>query len=247
MHIYLGIDDTDALDTPGSGHVAEELAKTLQQRGLASRCTAISRHQLFVHQDIPYTSHNSSMCFTAEVHQDQLADVVQTTGRFLQETSAPGSDPGFCLAAGDNPAGRQLIAFGLKAKQEVCSKQEAYALADKTGIHLSEHGGTGQGVVGALAAIGLRLHGSDGRFRGWLKLGKAGEIATGEFLGEDPRVDAVVDEQGRTIPKNSLILLAEDTIKTVWLNHRQVIPVTRTGKPAGPAWTTLSRSAVKKF
>ena len=247
MHIYLGIDDTDTLDTPGSGHISEELAKTLQNSGLATRCTAISRHQLFVHQDIPYTSHNSSMCFTAEIQEDRLADIVQAAGRFLQETSAPGSDPGLCLAAVDNPAGADLIAFGLKAKQEICTKQEAYALAEKTGVHLSEHGGTGQGVVGALAAIGLRLHGSDGRFRGWLKLGKAGEIATREFLGEHPLVDAVVDEEGQAIPEDSRIILAEDTIKTVLLNHRQVIPVTRTGKPAGPAWTTLTKSAVKRF
>lgn len=247
MHIYLGIDDTDALDTPGSGHVSEELAKTLQQQGLASRCTAISRHQLFVHQDIPFTSHNSSMCFSAEVGADRLAEVVQTAGRFLQEISAPGSDPGLCLAAGGNPAERQLIAFGLKAKREICSKEEAYALAEQAGIHLSEHGGTGQGVVGALAAIGLRLHGSDGRFRGWLKLGCAGEIASRKTLGADPRVDDVVDEEGRAIPEDSQILLAEDSIKTVWLNHRQVIPVTRTGKPSGPAWTTLARSAAKRF
>ena len=32
---------------------------------------------------------------------------------------------------------------------------------------LPGYGGTGQGVVGALAGVGLRLYGDDGRFRGW--------------------------------------------------------------------------------
>jgi len=247
MQIYLSIDDTDNLGTPGSGHLLHDLAITLEAMGLAVHCTGISRHQLFVHPAVPYTSHNSSMCITADTDKDRFAEIVQFAGRFVEKGSAPGSDPGLCLAAGNREelAGAGIIAFGLKAKREVCTKEEAYALAEQAGVHLSEHGGTGQGVVGALAAIGLRLHGSDGRFRGWLNLGKAGDIATRNALCEHPLVDDVVDEEGGTIPEDSQIIFAEDRIKTVFLNHRQVIPVTRNGK-AG-VWTTFTKSAVKRF
>lgn len=56
----------------------------------------------------------------------------------------------------------------------------------------TEHGGTGGGIIGALAVIGLRLHGSDGRFRGWHHLGNAGVITTPADLCSHPFVEAVL-------------------------------------------------------
>jgi len=55
---------------------------------------------------------------------------------------------------------------GRRATCSVLTKKEAYPLAEKLGIHLSEHGGTGDGVVGALAESGLRMTGNHCRFRG---------------------------------------------------------------------------------
>lgn len=66
---------------------------------------------------------------------------------------------------------KRLIEFGKMAKQAVTNKQAAYDLARETGIHLSEQGGTGDGVIGAIAGIGLRLSGNDGRYCGWYLLG----------------------------------------------------------------------------
>ena len=44
---------------------------------------------------------------------------------------------------------------------------DAYLLAEQfPELSLSEHGGTGDGVIGALAGVGLRLSGSDGRIKG---------------------------------------------------------------------------------
>ena len=61
----------------------------------------------------------------------------------------------------------------------------AYDLAEKLGVHLSEHGGTGQGVVGALAGIGLRISGKDGRMKGWLKISTDNGLArVGDILAE---------------------------------------------------------------
>jgi hypothetical protein len=248
VHIYLSIDDTDNLESPGSGQLSEFMVKELQDLGLTSQCSNISRHQLFVHETIPYTSHNSSMCFSAVINDNNLSDVIQFTKEFLEKSSAQGSDPGLCIAVdGESLDRKVLIDFGLKAKQTVVTKQEAYSLAKKTGVHLSEHGGTGDGIVGALAGVGLRLHGSDGRFRGWLSLGKAGQITSREFLCSHPSIDAVVDEEGNILPDDSRITLAEDKIKTVFLNHHQVLPVTRTCKIDGPAWTTLTKSEIKRF
>ena len=60
------------------------------------------------------------------------------------------------------------IDFGYRAKQVVLTKSNAYKLAKKLDIHLSEHGGSGQGVIGALAGVALRLTANDGRF--WRKI-----------------------------------------------------------------------------
>ena len=127
LHIYLSIDDTDNLDSPGSGQLAEVLAGKLQQEGLASKCSNISRHQLFVHETIPFTSHNSSMCFSAITSDEKLSDIIEFARQFLRQASAPGSDPGLCVAVESKFLDREaLTAFGLKAKQRVLSKQDAY-------------------------------------------------------------------------------------------------------------------------
>ncbi len=52
----IGIDDTDNLESRGTGFRARQLAQQLQQRGLA-RLRGVTRHQLFVSPEIPYTSH----------------------------------------------------------------------------------------------------------------------------------------------------------------------------------------------
>ncbi len=248
MQIYISIDDTDTIDTPGSGHLAEHIARELQQESLTSGCSPITRHQLFVHEAVPFTSHNSSMCFTADIGVNNLEEVVEIAGRLLEQGAALGSDPGLCIAVDGDTLDRQaLIEFGVRAKGNLLTKEEACALARTTGVHLSEHGGTGDGIIGALAAVGLRLHGSDGRFRGWLCPGKAGQIITGEEFCTHFAVDGVVDEDGWNIPTEDAIVLAEDKVKTVFLNHRRVVPVTRNEKGGGVPWITLGKAEVKRY
>jgi len=248
LNILIGIDDTDTADSPGTGTVAENLAKELKGRDLAA-CAGISRHQLFVHDDIPYTSHNSAMCFYAVSHADRLHDIVAYGEDFLQRVSAAGSDPGLCVVVDDSPLDKDaLIAFGRKAKQSVLDKQSAYGLAMMLGVHLSEHGGTGNGVIGALAATGLRLSGQDGRYRGWHRLGNAGETTTVAGLCSRDFVDAVVTEKGRRLADDAPVHIAEPLVKTVLMGGLRVVPVASVadGKQ-GPKWTTLTKKEVKRF
>lgn len=246
MHIYLSIDDTDNLESPGSGQLAEMLSNELLEHKLASRCSNITRHQLFIHDDVPFTSHNSAMCFSVLLDEEQLNDVIHYSEKFLKETSAPGSDPGLCVTVKDDSLDYQaLIDFGMRAKNRVLTKIEAYTLARQMGVHLSEHGGTGDGVIGALAGVGLRIDGNDGRFRGWFHFGKPGEVVSCEHLCSHSAVDDVVDQDGTVISKDSLIVLSEERVKTVILKHRQVVVV----KPAdiGSGWQTLTKKEIKQF
>ena len=56
MVLYIALDDTDTLDSIGTGRLAREIAEDLARE---FPVYAVTRHQLFVHPDIPYTSHNS--------------------------------------------------------------------------------------------------------------------------------------------------------------------------------------------
>lgn len=165
MKILVCIDDTDDLESKSTGQLAAEIEKAMESRGWG-KSYGITRHQLLIHPDIPYTSHNSSMCFPADIHEAYLGELISYASEFLQNESAAGSDPGLCVAVPERICAPELLmAFGQKAKEVVVTKEEAYNLAKQLDIHLSEHGGTGQGVIGALAGAGLRLKGNDGRFK----------------------------------------------------------------------------------
>ena len=142
MQALLCIDDTDNLDSIGTGEMLQNLSQLLDQKNLA-QAGFVTRHQLFLHEDIAYTSHNSAMCTGLLLRQEDLAEILSVAGRFLQEEAAEGSDPGLCLLCYEALTDRaELIAFGRRAKQEVLQKQDAYQLAAKYPgiVFLSEHG-----------------------------------------------------------------------------------------------------------
>ena len=247
MQFYLSIDDTDNLESPGSGQLADTLAGNLSDSGLAGNCSGISRHQLYVHDDVPYTSHNSSMCFMAEA-LESIDDIIAFSQQFLKDHSAPGSDPGLCIAVQDDALDRSaLISFGLRAKTALMDKDEAMKTARHAGVHLSEHGGTGDGIIGALAGTGLRMMGNDGRLRGWLDLGKNSEIITVRQLLEISSIDRVNSPDGHPLPGNTEIMIAEPKIKTVLNNYLRVIPTMHTDGTCSVELRTLTKKETKKF
>ena len=64
--ILVGIDDTDNLDSRGTGRLARDIAAELEGE---FKVLAVTRHQLLVDPRIPYTSHNSS----AAIHLESSA------------------------------------------------------------------------------------------------------------------------------------------------------------------------------
>jgi hypothetical protein len=247
MHILISIDDTDNLDSRGTGALASLLAEGLEAQGWG-KGRFVTRHQLLVHPDIPYTSHNSAMCFAAEIGDGHLERLIGYAGEFLARESAPGSDPGLCVAVPDRlerPA--DLIAFGRQAKEAVLTKEDAYLLARHLGIHLSEHGGSGHGVIGALAGAGLRLSGNDGRLKGWLDIAApCGQVSVAE-LRSHADVDVVRSLGGETVPDNDLVRLG-DKVKTVLLEGKAVLliePLAGAGNAV--AWQTCSKQRLKRY
>jgi len=252
MRVLVSIDDTDNIDVKrGTGELAAMLADAIEEKGWGIS-EPVTRHQLLVHPDIPYTSHNSSMCFKAEIAPSRLEQLIDFASDFLVKESAAGSDPGLCVVVIDRLARPGwLIAFGYSAKQEVLTKDYAYGLAEELKIHLSEHGGTGDGIIGAMAGAGLRLSGNDGRFRGKLKIKPENEVASvSEILAKSQmniRVDMVKSlEAGHTLEESELVRLGE-TVKPVLIGGKSVLLVNPAVADQEAAWITLSKNQLKDY
>lgn len=248
MEILLCIDDTDNIDSIGTGKLASLLSDALENNGWGE-FGPITRHQLLVHQDIPYTSHNSSMCCTGKIKPEFFEMVIEFAQSFLRRESAPGSDPGLCIVnrglLSDPDA---LITFGKKAKTTVITKEEAYQLAERLAIHLSEHGGTGQGIIGALAGCGLRLTGNDGRFRGHFQIDRRRERIKVCELMQQTGVDVVKSLDGRVLDNEEVVQIGEK-VKAVLQDSKSTLLVfaeqeIRTGERY---WRTCTKQQLKIF
>jgi hypothetical protein len=156
--IYVGIDDTDTPDTPGTN----QLARALVARVAADfRPVLILRHQLFFDPRVPYTSKNGSASILLEPRgRAPLAGLIAGLRQGMQALFKEGSDPGLCVT---DQVPAAVRAFAARCQSELIRQQEARDLAASHGIHLEGIGGTQDGVIGALAAVGLVADGNDGR------------------------------------------------------------------------------------
>ena len=183
--LFIGLDDTDIITSPGTGHLARDIASILAER---YRLIGVTRHQLLNDPRVPMTAKNSANVIhlqldsPVEVARDltHLADEV--TG-LMQARFQPGSDPGLCLAMDLPPT---IAEFGRRAQTTLVTVGEARRLADLHGLILHPLGGDGGGVIGALAGVGLAATGNDGRFN-WV--GQVGQIR--ELRGMQP-VEAII-------------------------------------------------------
>jgi hypothetical protein len=205
QRFLVGIDDTDNLESRGTGYRARQLGAWLADFGVS--VGAITRHQLLVDPRIPYTSHNSSACLALSCERPG-DDLFHRCRGFLSDESAEGSDAGLCVARWEQ-IDEDLVAFGRRAKREVLTMHEARTLADARSVLLEGVTGTGGGVIGALAAVGLRVWGDDGRVL-WLPgLRESQGVLTSEQVCAHLGVDAVETEAGDVVPPADRVSLGE--------------------------------------
>lgn len=248
MKILISIDDTDNLESPGTGHLAANLIELLDKEGLG-KGSFITRHQLYVHPDIPYTSHNSSMCFEVETCNTNLERIKTICQDFLIRESAPGSDPGLCIVNMETLQSKDaLISYGRKAKNTTLNKKIAYELANELDVHLSEHGGTGGGVIGALAGTGLRLSGNDGRVKGHFTVGEINDTVSVKELLKITKAVCVKTEDGYTLQDDDIVRIGKK-VKAVYLDHKAVILVfpVKDAENNSRLWETCSKEQLKKY
>jgi hypothetical protein len=203
--IYVGIDDTDTLESRGTGRLARTIAAEL---ALKYEVFGVTRHQLFVHPDIPFTSHNSSAVIHVKASPAAMDTIFSTTKKLMLADFIVGSDPGLAIASTEQVTAA-AVAFGQDAKSIIVTQERALNVARNCGIRVEGLGGTNGGVIGAVAGIALASLGNDGRF---LLKGKNRELtglrSVSEILGAG--IDQILTLQGDAvedgkikIPKNA--------------------------------------------
>lgn len=242
MRFLVGIDDTDNLESRGTGYRARQLSERIARAGAES--LGITRHQLLVDPRIAYTSHNSSACLAVECPPALEPELASSCRQFLSLESASGSDAGLCIAHRERVHDLVMM-FGRRAKTEVLSIDEAVALGRAHGLQLVGLTGDGGGVIGALAAVGLRAGGNDGRFL-WLPgLRELQGVHTAAGLRVRVPLDRIETEAGDRAGPNDRILVGEWP-RPVLREGRVVLLVEET-QHEGYEWIVAARSRIKEL
>jgi len=244
MHYYIGIDDTDNLESRGTGYRARQLGTMLEEAGIA-RLICITRHQLLVHKDIPYTSHNSSACLFMECDPANESELTTFCRDFLLREAAPGSDAGLCIAAA-TAINHGIENWGKNAKKIVLNKTLAHELARMNNIFLEGLTGDKIGVIGSLAAIGLRHAGNDGRVL-WLPLLRETEgIFTSAELKNRLTVDRITTKEGTEIHNDDTIK-ADNWIRPVMRDNKITLIVEKTENHEEFKWQHVPKEYIKSI
>ena len=219
MTILVSIDDTDTLNSRGTGRLARSIADTL---AADYPIYGVTRHQLYVHPDIPYTSHNSCAVIHVEAHGTAAVDTIyDTVEHVILDDFVEGSDPGMAVASSDQVAS-SLIAFGKDAKCTILTQEKARDLAKNLNIRLKGLGGTEDGVIGAMAGLGLAVNLNDGRFIQRRKLRDVlGPCSIQQLLAAG--VDEVCTIDGRTITSGIVMNEENKSPKACPVNGRTIL------------------------
>jgi hypothetical protein len=199
----VAIDDTDNLESIGTGRLARMLARHLEEKGVLAGST-VTRHQLLVHPDIPYTSHNSSACIAGEGADGAGDELLELAQSFLRANWHEGANPGVCVAtAADVPP--ELRALARRAQEVVLDLGAFDALVAPFGLRIGSDGETGQGRIGAVCGVALRSTADDGRYLDLPGIRDVGGRLTAAAILEKTAVDSVVDESGSELAPDTVI------------------------------------------
>lgn len=241
MKVLIGIDDTDNLESRGTGFRARELGRLLMKEGLA-KLSGITRHQLLFDRRIPYTSHNSSACLEVETgNTDYLKGFC---AEYLLRESAEGSDAGLCIAE-ETKVSETIVQWGLRAKKEIITQEEAVRIAALQDVFLEGYTGTKGGIIGSLAAVGLRKWGNDGRFL-WVKgMREMTGVFTVDEIKKQTGIDAVLAVDYSLLEQETEIFLG-DWWRPVIKNNKIIIFVERKND-GNDGWQIVSKDYIKSI
>ncbi|MBI4181186.1 MAG: hypothetical protein HY528_04570 [Chloroflexi bacterium] len=238
--LYIGVDDTDIIGSAGTGKVARGLANHLVKLGLGESL-GVSRHQLLVDGRIRYTSHNSAKGIALTTER-KVTEFYQPSTDYIKECFQPGSDPGLCICS-EEMIDEEIIQFGKRAVSEVLLIRDAIDLAARHKLFLKGLEGNGEGIIGALAAVGLRAWGNESRLVDLPGIREIkGLITVAEILKSTP-ICSVQDTDGKLLDQNEVID-SLDWIRPSLIGGQPVLRVKPTTNSAGKRiWLSIEKRA----
>jgi hypothetical protein len=213
------MDDTDNLNSRGTGRLARAVAAKLSN---TYPVYGVTRHQLYVHSDIPYTSHNSCAVIHLEINgEENIDNIFQTVKDEMLKDFIEGSDPGLAVAH-ENQISPSLNAFGKDAKEKILTQSKARTLANNLDIPLEGLGGTEDGVIGAMAGLGLASTSNDGRF---LHIGNIRKLIGPQTVQDliNAGVDGVYTLDGCSLSEGMIINPNNKSVKPCPVNGKAIL------------------------
>jgi len=239
MRLYIGFDDTDTTNSDrGTGKLARWFENELPK---SCRLWGVVRQQLLLDNSIPYTTHNSSACAIVDCSNSlPMDDLISRAVNHVERHFIHGSDPGLCIVSENNPALSRLTEFGHACTSRVVTQKEA--LEASVGSHLSGHGGSNDGIIGAAAAVGLTAQGWGGRFIEFGRLRDFPERARVSDLERSGIAVVSIDRDAR-FPACEEVIDTKGWLRPRLWGRRPVLPVIPT---ATGLWETVEERKRKK-
>lgn len=242
--LYIGIDDTDNLESRGTGFHARALCDAINTHGLG-KCRFVTRHQLLMSPLVPFTSHNSAACLVVEnpKSSDELESLCVD---YLLENSAEGSDAGLCLLP-EETLSIELMQFGIICKHRVVTQSMAIELAERYNVRLYGLVGTKDGLIGALAAATLCGSGNDGRLL-WLAgmRDHAEQTLTLQQLLESTDIATVQSREGQTLSDPTIQIDMGAWPRAIWLGGEPCM-IVEPHEENADVWQVAAKSYLKQF
>ncbi len=220
---FIGIDDTDSPSSKGTGYLTRELGKEIENQKLG-KVLNITRHQLLISKGINFTNRNNSACI--EVNTCNIESLAGFCHHFIYSNTNDEANPVMIISPA-NTVSESIIEFGIKAKNEILTLKQSEKILKDYGLKADFIRKKKNGIIGALAAIGLRATGNDGRViwvNGYEMKGLIGNYLAGEVYCET-HVDSIKTEDGFKIPINAHINFTDNRIKPVFKENSVILLV----------------------
>ncbi len=210
----VGLDDTGAPDGDGTSRLGRAWARTVEADGFG-QSLGVTRHQLWQSLKIRSTGGNRAIAVVIE-SDETILDIEDHVVDFVRAHAARRANAAVAVLSrhSDMP---HALAFGRRSQQELMKFADAERYASESNVLIRGLGGDRSGMIGALAAAGLRAGGKDGLFIDLTGIRQlSGRVTAGQIRERSALQQIIDQETGEELDRDDLI----DTLD--WIRPRMV-------------------------
>ena len=218
MTIYVGIDDTGNAESVGTGKFARIIAGKISKK---YPVYGVTRHQFYVHPDINFSLHNFGAVIHVDTEEEHVDDIFEIVKEMMQDNFNEDSNPGLAVAH-ESRISPAVVAYGKDAKETVLTSKRAWNLALNSNIQLESIGRNANGVIGAIAGLGLASTKNDGRF---LQIGKIRKLKGPQPVEKliAAGIDGIFTPDGRSVTGGTVFNEGNKPVKPCPVNGEVIL------------------------